>query len=137
MSAGGDYRVGYWRPPLETRFQKGKSGNPSGRPKGSRSVGAVIAAALLERVSVNENGRRRSITKLEAACKQLANKAAGGDQRAAKLIIELLHQSEVRDDARATTSAVTPEERRATDQAVLAAIRDRALGMEKGGGSDE
>jgi hypothetical protein len=132
MSVAKEYKVGYRHPPLETQFKKGQSGNPAGRPRGSRNISAVIAAALLERVTVNEGGRRRSITKLEAACKQMANKAAGGDQRAAKLIIELLHQSEMRDDARAATSAVTPEVRHAADQAVLAAIRDRALGLSKG-----
>jgi len=137
MTKRKDYKVGYGRPPLETRFRKGQSGNPGGRPKGSRNVSGVIAAALLERVTINENGRRRSVTKLEAACKQMANKAAGGDQRAAKLIIELLHQSEIRDDARAGTSAVSPGERRAADQAILAAIRDRALGVEKGEAADE
>lgn len=32
-----DYEVGYGKPPAETRFKKGQSGNPNGRPKGSRN----------------------------------------------------------------------------------------------------
>ena len=41
-SAPSDYPVGYGRPPKETRFQPGKSGNPAGRRKGSRTVGAIL-----------------------------------------------------------------------------------------------
>jgi Family of unknown function (DUF5681) len=37
-----DYVVGCRRPPKATRFTAGKSGNPRGRPKGSRSVGALL-----------------------------------------------------------------------------------------------
>ena len=127
MTGNASYKVGYRRPPLESRFQRGVSGNPTGRPKGSRGVSAVIAAALAERVSVTENGRRRSITKLEAAVKQLANKAAGGDQRAAKLIIDLLHQAENRDEARAAGVPLSSQAQQATDLAILAAIRDRVV----------
>ena len=32
------YDVGYCNPPQHSRFQKGKSGNPSGRPKHSRNT---------------------------------------------------------------------------------------------------
>jgi hypothetical protein len=50
--------------------------------KGSRSLRGLVASALGERVEAKENGRRRRITKLEAAVKQLVNRAASGDQRA-------------------------------------------------------
>lgn len=127
MSGAKENPVGYRRPPLHSRFAKGVSGNPAGRPKGSRNVSTVIAAALAERVTINENGRRRSITKLEAAAKQLANKAATGDQKAAKLILELLHQSEARDEARAIGLPLTPEAQRQSDAVILAALRSRLV----------
>ena len=38
----GDYEVGYGRPPKETRFTPGKSGNPKGRPKRKRSLAADL-----------------------------------------------------------------------------------------------
>jgi hypothetical protein len=77
-----DYEVGYGKPPKEHRFKKGQSGNPSGRPKGRLNMATVIERELHEKVVVNENGERKTITKLEAAMKQVANKAASGDLRA-------------------------------------------------------
>jgi hypothetical protein len=79
------YEVGYGRPPVSGQFQKGQSGNLAGRPKGRRNVASTIAAAFAERVTVTVNGRRRSMSKLEAACVQVANLAASGDRHALKL----------------------------------------------------
>jgi Family of unknown function (DUF5681) len=76
-----DGRIGYRRPPLRTRFRRGQSGNPRGRPKGARNLSTVVAAALGEKVAVTENGRRRRITKFEAAVKQWVNRAASGEAR--------------------------------------------------------
>lgn len=82
--------VGYGRPPAKHQFLPGQSGNPRGRPKGARNFSAVIAATLNERVTVTENGRRRHITKLEAAVKQLVNRAASGEARATQLLFALV-----------------------------------------------
>jgi hypothetical protein len=54
------------------------------------------AAALNERVAINENGRRRRITKLEAAVKQLVNRAASGEARATQLLLAFVQASEAR-----------------------------------------
>jgi hypothetical protein len=89
-------RVGYGRPPMTTRFRPGQSGNPRGRPKGARNLSTIVAAALSERVAINENGRRRRITKLEAAVKQLVNRAASGEARATQLLLALVQANEVR-----------------------------------------
>ena len=93
---GEDERVGYGRPPKATRFRPGQSGNPRGRPKGARNLSTIIAAALSERVTVTENGRRRRITKLEAAVKQLVNRAASGEGRAMQLLLALVQANEAR-----------------------------------------
>jgi hypothetical protein len=89
-------RVGYASPPIATRFRKGVSGNPRGRPKGARNFASVVAATLGERLVVTENGRRKRITKLEAAVKQLVNRAAGGEARSIQLLIGLIQASEAR-----------------------------------------
>jgi Family of unknown function (DUF5681) len=92
-------------PPRSTRFRPGQSGNPRGRPKGARSLRGLVVSALGERIEAKENGRRRRITKLEAAVKQLVNRAANGDQRATQYVFALLGE----DRERAAPVAVDPE----------------------------
>lgn len=99
------YDVGYGKPPAATRFKKGQSGNPKGRPKGKRNASSLILRTLGAKVVINENGRRREITKFEAALTQLANKAAQGDMRALNLATALMRLAEerVEQDAVKTT----------------------------------
>jgi len=84
-----DYEVGYRRPPKANQFQPGTSGNPRGRRKGSRPIGAVLQSILSQKLTVAERGRTRRVTRLEIMLLQLANDAARGDARAMKLLLEL------------------------------------------------
>ena len=100
-----DDRVGPGRPPKHSQFRKGQSGNPTGRPKGTLNIATVLERVLREKVVINENGQRRTITKFEAAFKQQVNKAVMGDTNAFK-VLSTLKQSgkeqiagEGRDDA--------------------------------------
>ena len=72
-----------------TRFQSGRSGNPRGRPKGSRNIATTLARELSAVITIQENGKRRRITKLDAIMKQQVNKAASGDNRSAQFILGL------------------------------------------------
>jgi hypothetical protein len=45
----GDYEVGYGKPPRETRFAKGQSGNPRGRPSGAKNFATLLREALTSR----------------------------------------------------------------------------------------
>jgi len=85
-----NYEVGYGKPPIETRFREGQSGNPTGRPKGKLNLATVLAQALLTKVVVNEGGRRQKISKFAVSVTQLVNKAAGGDLRAMQILLDLL-----------------------------------------------
>ena len=89
-----DYAIGYGKPPAHARFRRGQSGNPKGRPKGRKELPDILSKVINETVTVVENGRRKSITKLEAIVKQLVNKAAAGDTRATKLLVELIPKSD-------------------------------------------
>jgi hypothetical protein len=83
------YDVGFGKPPKDTQYKAGKSGNPRGRPRGSRNLATLLGRALREKVVVNEGGMRRRVSKAEAAVKQLVNKAAGGDLAAMRLLTGL------------------------------------------------
>jgi Family of unknown function (DUF5681) len=85
-----DYVVGYRRPPKATRFTAGKSGNPRGRPKGSRSVGALLQAIIRKKIAVTENGKTRRIPVIEVMLRRLANDAIRSDPRAMKLLLSLV-----------------------------------------------
>jgi hypothetical protein len=83
-------KVGNFRPPRSTRFRPGQSGNPRGRPKRARGLSGLVAKAFGERVEAEQNGRRRRITKLEAAVTQLVNNAAKGEHRSTQFALGLL-----------------------------------------------
>lgn len=50
------YEVGYKRPPKDHQFRKGKSGNPKGRPKGSKGFGTLVRENLAKPVQVRFDG---------------------------------------------------------------------------------
>src|SRR5215469_3861121 len=79
-----DYEVGYGKPPRHSRFVRGRSGNPRGRPRGAKSFNTLLSEKLNEPVTVAENGGRRKITKREAIVTQLVNRSAAADFRAIK-----------------------------------------------------
>jgi hypothetical protein len=89
-----DYEVGYGRPPKQHQFKKGQLGNRKGRPKNQKQFVALLAEALNETIAVQEGGQRKRIRKIDAAAKQIANRAASGDHRAMKLLIELAKSPE-------------------------------------------
>ncbi len=109
--------VGYCKPPKQNQFVKGVSGNPKGRPKGSKNVFSVVLKAGQERITVTQNGKVRTMTKLEASAAQLSNKAAGGDPRATREMLFWSRQAE-----EALTSARPLDEVEDADRSVMESI---------------
>lgn len=81
--------VGYKRPPRSTRFRKGKSGNPRGRPRNRRQK-IPYDHLLGQMVTIREDGRERRVTAAEAFLLQLTKKGLEGDGAAARASLEAL-----------------------------------------------
>ena len=96
---GADSEVGYGRPPVQSRFQPGQSGNPKGRPKGQRNLRTVVQDTLNQRVKIREGARIRSLSKLDGFVLAVVNKAVQGDPKAQSTLIALLRSVGMADDA--------------------------------------
>jgi Family of unknown function (DUF5681) len=88
--------VGRGHPPKHTQFAKGKSGNPKGRPKGSKNMSTYLMEAAHDQVSATIGGKTRTISKLQATAMQLATKAASGDQAAINKFLDWMDEIEIR-----------------------------------------
>jgi hypothetical protein len=97
-------KVGPGNPPRDKQFQKGRSGNPKGRPKGSKNLSTIIMEAARDQVAATVNGRSRKISKVQAAAMQLATKAASGDAGSIARFLDWIDEIESR------TAAAIPAE---------------------------
>ena len=87
------YDIGYRRPPVSTRFKQGKSGNPKGRPKGTSNFLKLLEKELAQAIVVNENGKKKTITRLQAMVKKMVAGALQGDHKAMLTLVEILRRT--------------------------------------------
>jgi hypothetical protein len=128
-----DYEVGFGKPPEGSRFKKGRSGNPKGRPKGKPNAATAVLRALEAQVVINENGKRRKVSKFDAAMMQLANKAAGGDLKALNLATTLTRLAEERVQQEVSKKTCLEE----ADKQVLQSLMQRMEATTEGGNDHE
>jgi hypothetical protein len=83
-----DQKVGYRRPPRDTRWKKGQSGNPRKKPKRAESVVDLVDRLLLSQVKLTLNGEVKNATALEAIISQLQLKEMAGSARASKVLLK-------------------------------------------------
>ncbi len=93
MSAADDaYEVGYGRPPIETRWKKGQSGNagPKKRKPASVATMEIIDRLLAEPVEIVESGVPRKVSTLEAILMRLWAAEMSGSKRAGTARLKFL-----------------------------------------------
>jgi hypothetical protein len=120
------YHVGYGKPPRDTRFKKGVSGNPGGRPRGITS-GRALKLALQEiyrPVKIREGDRVTSLLGFQVAVRQLVAQAAKGNGPALRMLIGQTLKLEQEQEAREVANV---EAKLPTADSVTTADRARAL----------
>jgi hypothetical protein len=84
-------KSGRGNPPEHSRFKKGVSGNPKGRPKRRKDqlVGEIISEFQNILTAYREGGRAKRGSRLELLLKRLVNSALEGDARSAEVLFKL------------------------------------------------
>ena len=117
----GDYVVGYGRPPNNTKFKKGQSGNPKGRPKTPKTVGAILRKVLGKKVRIQGANGLSRVSALEGVILNLAQDALRKDPKAIMNLIKLAQRiEEQQSDGDAPSEDLTPE-----DLEIIAAFQKR------------
>jgi Family of unknown function (DUF5681) len=114
----GDYKVGYGRPPSETRFRKGVSGNPGGRPCGM-TAGRAKRLALQEAyrpITVREGDEVFTLPTIQALMRQQGRLAAKGNGPAQRAFIDRVHAIEQEEETQAAEAAKTAQNFPVTDE---------------------
>lgn len=120
-------QVGYMRPPEHSRFKKGKSGNPKGRPKKQEDILSLTQKVLKRKV--RPKGAEKQMPISEALIRKLRELALSGDRRAMDLQRRILEEA-----GAAQAAEFDPQEKK---QRILNALRKMGVNViDDGGGND-
>jgi len=92
------YDIGYKKPPKDSQFRPGQSGNKKGRPKDHRNTYNMLTEVLDQKISIKENGRDLRISKKLAMIMQLVNKAVKGDVKAINSLLPHMLMADVKEE---------------------------------------
>lgn len=106
MSSSEDEDIGYGKPPKKNRFPKGISGNPKGRPRGSKNFKTILSQELQRKVTITSGGKPKQVRKIEAITMRVTQKALEGDHKAIDTIIK----ATIDDTDQSARSVLSPEE---------------------------
>lgn len=141
-SAEPEDKVGYGHPPKKHRFKKGKSGNPKGRPKGTRNILTDLREVFAMPLYIETERGRRKVSTQFGLLLRLRSMALKDNLRALTHAIELSLQYLVEEDSKAEGSQTDAEEQAILDAFVqvrldeLAAAKRAGVGAKKDKGAE-
>lgn len=103
-----DYEVGYGKPPRQTRFKPGRSGNPHGRPRGRKALKTIVAGVLYEQVTIRTPAGTRKVSKIEALVHKLMNEALTGNGRSVQHLLRFTREAGLTAEVEAIEAATGP-----------------------------
>ncbi len=89
-----DYECGYMKPPKSGQFKPGQSGNPKGRPSGSKNIYKLLDDIVNEKIQMTKNGKPVRISKKQAMLFQAVNKAVQGDLKAFQTLLPVMAEAD-------------------------------------------
>ncbi|MDI1228559.1 MAG: DUF5681 domain-containing protein [bacterium] len=121
------YEVGYKKPPAQTRFKPGQSGNAKGRKEKSRDLKTDLYNELYGTIRIREGEREYKVTRQQALIKSLIARAIKGDHRATDKLLVLIARVIGSEGSDGRTAA----EISAADKEILASYFQRQLEEKK------
>ncbi len=119
-----DYKIGYGKPPRHTQFRKGQSGNPNGRSKGVVNFKTDMLEELSEKVTVNEGGKPKQVTKQRAFVKRMTNNAIQGNPRSETTLLNALDRSNLIDNDDVNAKPLNDDEQSMLERWFARRLRD-------------
>ena len=92
--------TGYGKPPENKQFKRGQSGNPQGRPTGSKNTYKLLNDILNQKIVVSEGDEKIKISKKIAMLTQLVNKGVKGDIKAIAALLPHLLIADLKEEER-------------------------------------
>jgi hypothetical protein len=84
-----DYAVGYKKPPRQSQFKPGQSGNAKGRPKHLSTPGDVVRKQFRKKITITMGGKEQQVAFLEAILLKHASLAASGNHKSTEILLSL------------------------------------------------
>jgi hypothetical protein len=126
VGSSDQHQVGYGKPPRQHQFQPGRSGNPKGRPKGSKNESTILREILQHKIGIRgANGRVRKISVMEGIHRKVADDALKGDIKAAAFLFNRY--------AALVSGELQPQDMSDDDRAVLEAFAKQAAAQKPSG----